>query len=850
MIVKSVLPILVTLLIVPLGALHADERQASLWPTEVFLAEGQIRGEDFGFTDYLHQGNVVEAANGDLLVACKGNRNPKVRGSDISPNALTLWRSNDGGRSWNIVPTPFAGNHVNNYTIGNLLRFGDRLVMVGSRFAESYDHGHTWGSRESKGTDWQWKPILWFDPKIGDSHPPTGDRGFPPADEMPFCYSCRPFVLRSGGLLFMNSVAWGDSLRGKVQTRNTVYFFRSDDFGYSFQYQGAIKRGALGEVMHEPALVQLPSGRLVAFLRVDNHRTDPSGLPKGEHNLGGGRHMFLSYSDDEGRSWAEPWPCYIPTDRWNGSMSHTLLLGNNVYFVGNVSYHGMARYGAWFSHTQRCPLVLLRFPLAALEGLERGTPMPRSDAARVIETSETGRRVTGKSFFQSYDVGGPSTPHLIALRNGNIGLLYDTNTAAGSPLLLKYKEISPRWVESGRFDLWRGPRPAAVPGGFRVTNSQTEVRPVRFACSAFPIEISFTLRVGEFTPGDDFWRVISVFGHGQWVSAPGYSPFSELAAIGFEGKRPGVLLADTGAGLVDTGARIQPGRDYSVRLRLLSRHRWELYFDGRTIGDWSTQHPGLPGSFTFGYHPEKSAAVDFTYTNIQWSGPAGPLAHDDHPWIAESLDPRDVRGAEWPGRYAGMNARLHGNPHGTLLEAPGQWIECDSLCFAGRRLATGGGFAAFVRVFDETTVDLFSVVDRATGHFVRLRAEAGKLVLSVSTPQFANERALVLDGLPTGRWCFVGYAAGALQQAAWLVVDDRVSPRLCASAENGGQVPFFGQAAANGADVRAGFRMPTADGKVQGRLEVGRVWLIGRDCQPSTLLRLRESYRNSHDLAR
>ncbi|MBM4079018.1 MAG: exo-alpha-sialidase, partial [Planctomycetes bacterium] len=623
------------LAVVSLMLPSAFGENAPLWPTEGFVTEGQIRGEDFGFTDYLHQGNVVEAANGDLLVACKGNRDPNVKGSDLSRNALTLWRSTDGGRTWSIVPTPFPGNHVNNFTIANLMRLGNRLAMVGSRFAESYDHGRTWGSRESKGTDWQWKSILRFDPKAGDSVPPTGDRGFPPPDEMPFCYSCRPFVLRSGGLLFMTSVAWGDSLRGQVQTRNTIYFFRSDDFGYSFQYHGTIKRGALGEVMHEPALIQLPSGRLIAFLRVDNHRTDPSGLPKGERNLGGGRHMFLSYSDDEGRTWAEPWPCYIPTGRWNGSMAHALLLADHVYLAGNTSYHGPAHYGTWFSHVQRCPLVLLRFPLAAFEKIEQGTPTPMWDAARVIETSETGRIVRHESFIRRYDVGCPSTPHLIALRNGNIGLLYDTNTGRGSPLLLKFKQIAPSWVTSGQLDLWRGPRPELVPGGFRVTNSQTEVRPVRFAFSGLPIEISFTVRVGEFKPADDFWRVISVLGHGEWVSAPGYSPFSELAAIGFDAQRPAALLADTGGELVDTGIRVEPGRDYALQLRFLSRHVWQLHVNGQNVGEYATQHPGLPKSFTLGYHPAKSAAVDFTYTHVQWRGPEGPPAHDDHPWIAD-----------------------------------------------------------------------------------------------------------------------------------------------------------------------------------------------------------------------
>jgi len=118
-------------------------------------------------------------------------------------------------------------------------------------------------------------------------------------------------------------------------------------------------------------------------------------------------------------------------------------------------------------------------------------------------------------------------------------------------------------------------------------------------------------------------------------------------------------------------------------------------------------------------------------------------------------------------------------------------------------------------------------------------------VLAARTPYLASQRALVLDGLPTGRWCFVGYAAGALHQAGWLVLDDRVSPRFNAGPENSWRVPFFGQAFAAAAKpeaLRAGFRIPRADGTPQGRVELGRVWILGRDCQPSTLLRLRESY--------
>jgi len=92
------------------GLSHVIERvrrRRPLWPTEGFVAEGQIRGQDFGFTDYLHQANIAEAANGDLLIACKGNRDVSTKGSDLSRNALTLWRSTDGGRTWGIVPTPF-----------------------------------------------------------------------------------------------------------------------------------------------------------------------------------------------------------------------------------------------------------------------------------------------------------------------------------------------------------------------------------------------------------------------------------------------------------------------------------------------------------------------------------------------------------------------------------------------------------------------------------------------------------------------------------------------------------------------------------------------------------------------
>jgi hypothetical protein len=595
----------------------------------------------------------------------------------------------------------------------------------------------------------------------------------------------------------------------------------------------------------------------VAFLRIDNHRTDPSGLPMGKGNLGGGRHMFLSFSDDEGRTWAEPWPCYLPTGRWNGSMTHALLVGDFVYLVGNPSYHGPAHLGAYFTHVQRCPLVLTRFPLAELEGLESGAPTPMCDAARVVETSVTGRIARREGFFRRYDIGCPSTPHLILLRNGHMGLLYDTNLGPGTPMRLKFKEIAPSWIESGRLDLWRGPRPEPVLDGFRVTDTQTEVRPVRFAFGGFPVEISFDVRVGDVAPGDDFWRLVSVFGHGEWVSAPGYSPFSELGAVGVEPGRPRVLVAATGDGfadesesaeLADTGLRLEPGRGYAMRLVFVSRRRWELHVDGRKVGEYSTQFPGIPKSFTLGHHPAKSATVDFTFTHVSWSGSPrrGPMG-DEHPWIAEAFDPRDVRGRDWPGRYGGLVARLHGEPRrtekGLSFDEPGQWAECDASFFAGRRLAFFGGFAAFVKVRDEAPVDLFGVEDSAAKRYVRLRAEGGRLVLAARTGRLDSERLLELAGLPAGRWCFVGYASGALHRAGWLVIDDCVSPRWHPLAPREAPV-FFGQAfsaESRAAHMRAGFRLGQSAGRPESGVELGRVWLIGRDCQPSTLLRLRES---------
>jgi len=100
---------------------------------------------------------------------------------------------------------------------------------------------------------------------------------------------------------------------------------------------------------------------------------------------------------------------------------------------------------------------------------------------------------------------------------------------------------------------------------------------------------------------------------------------------------------------------------------------------------------------------------------------------------------------------------------------------------------------------------------------------------------------LGLDGLPPDRWCFVGYASGALHRAGWLIVDSQVSERLDASSTpDGCSAPFFGQVfgpRSTRDTVRAGWH---ATG--QGRLELGRAWLIGRDCQPSTLMRLRDSF--------
>jgi hypothetical protein len=149
-----------------------------------------------------------------------------------------------------------------------------------------------------------------------------------------------------------------------------------------------------------------------------------------------------------------------------------------------------------------------------------------------------------------------------------------------------------------------------------------------------------------------------------------------------------------------------------------------------------------------------------------------------------------------------------------------------------------------VRLLDRQPTDLFGVEDRRTGRWMRLRAIDGRLVLATGGSDAAGEELCSLGGLPHDTWCFVGYASSALHGAGWLVVNDRVSGRLDASSADGLAAPFFGQVFTEEsriANLRAGWR---AGGP--GRFELGRAWIISRDCQPSTLLRLRDSCQNNY----
>lgn len=611
--------------------------------------ESQIDGARFGISGYLHQASFTLTGNGDILVACGGNKIKGEWGGDYGGSWCYLWRSTDGGKSFAGQNTPFAGNALAELMLANptLVRLDDRLIILARSASKdptegdtwqifSFDNGHTWGSLESRGNDWEWQKIISFDSVQMDSCPPTGDRGFNLWG--PCHYTSRPKVLRDGTIIFALAASWAEYTVST--TRGGSYIFASGDRGQSWSYLGMMPRPITGEVICEPAIQELPDGRLIALVRSYNSNYVE---PDNSVTRIASRYFYWITSTDGGRRWSEPWPSYIPSERWNGSMPDIAIQGEYLYLLGNFDqfqpddFPGEAQY--WQPGTQRSVLSLYRYSLPEIESLfDPGTArVPRPEASRPLGINPAADyRLTG-----TY-----ASVQLEALPDGSLAALSDTHTRAWDRNVIRIQKFRPDdffgqddhlWLHRGTLPLIR--RDQTI----ELFDSRCTIRPQQFIAGSERWEIEFDLAVCNLICNREYCHPVFTLWNSAELQTGNLSyPKSVFAVIELKIQLPKdgpcEFIVRTATGMATINLPVIFHQKYHFRLTSAEKFRWALTVDQTRYGEFCAVFPGVPATFTPGYgrFPATAGNLCFAGFTARFDGKTDNPAH---PFYFATLTP-------------------------------------------------------------------------------------------------------------------------------------------------------------------------------------------------------------------
>lgn len=255
---------------------------------------------------------VARADNGTLWCVASG-----LRTGHVCPNGRTvLLRSGDGGQTWStprvIHDSPFddrdagildAGDGrllVAWFTSNALDRpsivkraddpdYPDReLYRAGFEWNRAFDPGRFTGSWLMHSDD---DGATWSEPRAIDVSAPHG-----------------PVRLANGDLLYLGK-SFGPNGRDFHTQQTPIRAMRSGDRGETFQALGEVPVAPKTDFRnyHEPHVAELPDGRLLGHIRIQNHS---------EHSLepAGFKHFSImqTTSDDGGATWSVPQPLGFP----------------------------------------------------------------------------------------------------------------------------------------------------------------------------------------------------------------------------------------------------------------------------------------------------------------------------------------------------------------------------------------------------------------------------------------------------------------------------------------------------------------------------------------------------------
>lgn len=272
-------------------------------------------GERFG---YFGWPTVARLDDGTLAVVCSG-----LRAEHVCPFGKTVLNtSTDNGRTWS-APRVIQDSPIDDRDGGLVSLGGGKLLVTWFR-SDTRQYADAGWLPEAERRSWAAVFATWTDAQVnallGSWILLSDDGGATWSAPLraPVSTTHGPIPLRTGGLLYLGKryQTWDDMGSSPITAA------RSTDGGRTWETLGSVPvhPGTDPANYHEPHLVELPSGRLVAMIRIENHsgkELAASGIPSFS--------LMQSESDDGGRTWSVVRPL-----GFHGSPPHLLRHSSGV----------------------------------------------------------------------------------------------------------------------------------------------------------------------------------------------------------------------------------------------------------------------------------------------------------------------------------------------------------------------------------------------------------------------------------------------------------------------------------------------------------------------------------------
>ena len=275
----------------------------------------RIPGERFG---YFGWPTVARLDNGTLAVASSG-----LRAEHVCPFGKTVLNvSTDDGRTWS-PPRVIQDSMIDDRDAG-IVNLGDGKLLVTWFRSDTRIYADAGWLPEKERKTWADIFATWTDEKVnallGSWLMLSEDAGETWSDPLraPVSTPHGPIRLQDGNLLYLGKRyrTWDDMRESAITAA------ASRDGGRTWELLGAVPVHPHTHAAnyHEPHVVELPSGRLVGMIRIENHSgkelTDPA-IPHFS--------LMQTESDDGGKTWTTARPL-----GFHGSPPHLLRHSSGV----------------------------------------------------------------------------------------------------------------------------------------------------------------------------------------------------------------------------------------------------------------------------------------------------------------------------------------------------------------------------------------------------------------------------------------------------------------------------------------------------------------------------------------